>query len=282
MYHFFVTPEQIGEREIRIEGGDVNHIRNVLRMEPGEQITVSGGGSKEYRCELSQIGADYVTANIMWAEDSDAELPSRICLFQGLPKGDKMELIIQKAVELGAAEIVPVATRRTVVKLDEKKQAARLKRWNAIAESAAKQSKRMAVPQVRPVMTFAEAVEYASGFDKKVIPYELARGMGQTRAFFDGLRPGESIAVFIGPDGGFEGQEIALAQAAGMEPVSLGRRILRTETAGMTVLAALMFRLEDMAERESAEGTAGRESAEAGAAGRRSTEEAAERECGRP
>lgn len=244
MHHFFVSPEQIGSREILIQGGDVNHIRNVLRMTPGEQITVSGGDATEYRCEIIRIEEDLVTAKIMWAEEAGAELPSKICLFQGLPKGDKMELIIQKAVELGAYEIVPVATRRTVVKLDKKKEAAKGKRWNSIAESAAKQSKRGIIPEVKPVMTFAQAVEYAKAYEKRLIPYELAEGMEETRRILDGISPGTSVAVFIGPEGGFDESEIALAREAGILPVTLGRRILRTETAGMTVLSVLMFHLE--------------------------------------
>ncbi len=245
MHHFFLTPEQIGGKSVHITGGDVNHIRNVLRMRPGEQITVSGGeDGKEYRCEIEKIEEDCVTAKIMWVEESGAELPSRVCLFQGLPKGDKMELIIQKAVELGAAEIVPMATKRAVVRLDAKKEETKRKRWNAISESAAKQSKRGIVPEVTRVMNFAEAVEYAKQFDKKLIPYELAEDMERTRELIAGIEPGESVAVFIGPEGGFDEQEIELARAAGIQPLTLGRRILRTETAGMTVLSVLMFHLE--------------------------------------
>ncbi len=246
MYHFFVKPEQIGPREIRIEGGDVNHIRNVLRMRAGEQITVSSGeDNKEYRCELAQIGETLVTAKILWAEESGAELPVKIYLFQALPKGDKMERIIQKAVELGVSEIIPINTKRVVVRLDKKKEEARIKRWNAIAQSAAKQAKRMVVPQVKPVMPFAGAVEYAAPCDVKLIPYELAEDMAKTRELFSGIRPGQRVAVFIGPEGGFDEQEIALAAGAGLQPVTLGRRILRTETAGMAVLSVLMFQLEN-------------------------------------
>lgn len=245
MFHFFVDPEQIGEKTIRIEGDDVSHIRTVLRMQPGEQITVSSrADGTEYRCEIAEVEKDCVVASIMWAEEADTELPSRICLFQGLPKSDKMEFVIQKAVELGVAEIVPVATKRAVVKLDAKKEEAKRKRWNAISESAAKQSKRMLVPPVQKVMNFAEAVEYAASYEKRFIPYELADGMEETRRQFAALRPGESIAVFIGPEGGFDEQEIRLAAAQGIVPVTLGRRILRTETAGMAVLAALMLHLE--------------------------------------
>ncbi len=246
MYHFFVTPEQVGASTIRIEGGDVNHIRNVLRMEPGEQITVSTGeDGMEYRCEIRELSGDCVTAKILQVEEADTELPSRICLFQGLPKGDKMELIIQKAVELGVFEIIPVATKRAVVKLDAKKEEAKRRRWNAIAESAAKQSKRRIIPQVRPAMSFAQAVQCAAaGYEKRFIPYERAEGMDETRRLFRALQPGETVALFIGPEGGFDEQEIALAKEHGIVPITLGRRILRTETAGMAVLAALMLQLE--------------------------------------
>jgi 16S rRNA (uracil1498-N3)-methyltransferase len=245
MYHFFVAPEQIGPRDIYIEGKDVNHIKNVLRMETGEQITVSSGESSlEYRCEITELGEETVTARIMWQEESQSELPARIYLFQGLPKADKMELIIQKAVELGAYEIIPVATRRAVVKLDRKKEESKRKRWNAIAESAAKQSKRMIVPEVTAVMSFAEAVDYARACEIRLIPYELARGMQETKELFASVKPGQSVAVFIGPEGGFDEKEITLACEAGIRPITLGRRILRTETAGLTVLSALMFQLE--------------------------------------
>ena len=155
-----------------------------------------------------------------------------------------MELIIQKAVELGAWEIVPVASRRAVVKLDEKKAQAKVKRWNAIAESAAKQSGRLRIPQVRSVMSFKEAADYGAGFDKKLIPYELAKGMEQTRTALGEIQPGDSVAIFIGPEGGFEEEEVKLASERGFAPITLGKRILRTETAGMALLSVLMFQME--------------------------------------
>lgn len=247
MYHFFVDPGQIGPADIQITGSDVNHIRNVLRMQPGEQITVSSGeDEKEYRCEIRTLSEECILAHIMWVEEAGAELPSRISLFQGLPKADKMELVIQKAVELGAYEIVPMATRRAVVKLDAKKEAAKLKRWSAISESAAKQSKRRIIPRISPVLAFREAVDYAAHqYDLCLIPYELADGMEETRRILNSIQPGQSVAILIGPEGGFEESEIACAREKGVLPITLGRRILRTETAGMTVLAALMLQLED-------------------------------------
>lgn len=244
MHHFFVSPEQVGEKSITITGSDVNHIKHVLRMAPGEQITVSSGENKEYRCEIRFLSEEQVEAQIMWVQETGAELPSRLYLFQGLPKSDKMELIIQKAVELGVYEIVPTATRRAVVKLDKKKEESKRKRWQGIAESAAKQSKRNLIPQVTQVMSFREAVEYAAGLDVKLVPYELAEGMDAARQVIGSIKPGQSVAVFIGPEGGFAPEEIDYAVEHGFRPITLGRRILRTETAGMTVLSILMYHLE--------------------------------------
>ncbi len=244
MYHFFVTPAQIADGYAVITGQDVNHIRNVLRMRPGERIGVRDGISRDYVCELEELGAEKIRARIVSEGAPVGELPAKLYLFQGLPKGDKMEFIIQKAVELGVHEIIPVATRRSVVKLDEKKAQAKVKRWNAIAESAAKQSGRMVIPGVHEIMSLHEACGYAADFDKNVIPYELAEGMEKTRVVLDGIRPGMSVGIFIGPEGGFDVDEIKEAEASGISPITLGKRILRTETAGMAVLAILMFRLE--------------------------------------
>lgn len=245
MYRFFVEEHQIEPTRIHITGSDVNHIRNVLRMKPGEEILVSAQGSLEYRCYIERLEEEEVTAVILYAMESDLELPARIYLFQGLPKGDKMEFIIQKTVELGVHEIIPVASRRCVVKLDEKKAKSKTARWQGIAESAAKQSKRMIVPQIHPVMKFEQALEYAKSLDMVLIPYELAKGMRHTRELFAGIRPGQSVGIFIGPEGGFEEDEVRQAVEAGAQPVTLGRRILRTETAGMTVLSILMYLMEE-------------------------------------
>ena len=247
MQRFFVEPHQIDEaaHQIHIIGTDVNHISNVLRMKQGEEVWISDGGQKEYRCAIEAFSADEVLLHIIYAQEPDYELPSRIYLFQGLPKADKMELIIQKAVELGAYEIIPVETKRCVVKLDGKKAAKKVERWQQIAESAAKQSKRILVPEVHSVMTFKEALVYAKELDVLLIPYELAKGMKETKELIRSIEPGKSIGVFIGPEGGFEEQEVADAMEAGAKPITLGHRILRTETAGLAVLSVLMFQLED-------------------------------------
>lgn len=246
MYRFFVEPEQVGEKEITITGSDVNHIKNVLRMKPEETILISSGENLEYTCYIRELKEEEIIAHIMYVQESGYELPSRLYLFQGLPKSDKMELIIQKAVELGVHEIIPVASKRAVVKLDEKKEEKKRTRWQAISESAAKQSKRMYVPEVRKVMSFSQAVEYAGQLDVVLVPYELAKGMGETREIIGKIKKGQSVGIFIGPEGGFEENEVEMAvEKANAKAITLGKRILRTETAGLTVLSILMFTLEE-------------------------------------
>ena len=247
MYQFFVSPEQIrtDDKSVIITGSDVNHIKNVLRMKEGEEIAVSNGlDGKEYRCGILSFAEDAVYCELRFIKEDAVELPAEIYLFQGLPKADKMELIVQKAVELGAAKIIPVATKRCVVKLDDKKAKSKISRWQGIAEAAAKQSKRAYVPEVMDVMNFREAVSMASQMDVKLIPYELAEDMSHTRDLLGQVCPGQSIAIFIGPEGGFEEAEIAYALEKGVEPITLGKRILRTETAGFTVLSWLVYLLE--------------------------------------
>ena len=157
MYHFFTETEFFTESEAVITGPDVNHIKNVLRMKPGEQILLSDGKGTNCLCEIAEIESSRVLARILPELVEDTELPVEVTLYQGLPKGDKMEFIIQKCVELGVSRIVPVEMARSVVKLDKKKEEAKRKRWQGISESAAKQSKRMIVPEIGPVLSYKEA-----------------------------------------------------------------------------------------------------------------------------
>ena len=244
MQHFFVTTDQVKDTCIYIEGSDVNHMKNVLRMKAGEQLYVSDGDNHKYLCQVDGYEENLAVVQILSEEDADTELPSRIYLFQGLPKGDKMELIIQKAVELGVHEVIPVAMKRCVVKLDQKKAAKKVSRWGEIAKSAAKQSGRGIIPSVREVMTWQEAVKLAETLDVVLIPYELAEGMEYTRQVIESVKLGQSVGIFIGPEGGFEKDEVCQAREAGAKEITLGRRILRTETAGLTVLSILMYHLE--------------------------------------
>jgi len=245
MYQFFVEPHQIQDKRVVIEGSDVNHIKNVLRMKPGEEISVSNGlDGREYRCGIMTFEEDRVICDLRFVKEDGVELPSQIYLFQGLPKGDKMELIIQKCVELGVYAVVPVAAKRCVVKLDDKKSKSKIVRWQGIAEAAAKQSKRRIVPEILDVMSFKEALRFVEDFQIKLIPYEMAEDMGKTKEIISGLQPGQRIAVFIGPEGGFEESEVQDAMDNGVEPITLGKRILRTETAGFTILSWMMYQLE--------------------------------------
>lgn len=247
MYRFFVDRNQIYDKRIVITGGDENHIKNVLRMKIGEEISVMvPGDDTEYRCEIASYDENGVVCNLLFVKESDVELPCDITLYQGLPKSDKMELIIQKAVELGVSRIVPVATKRAVVKLDGSKEDKKIARWNSISESAAKQSKRGIIPEVTKVMDYKEAIEDALNADIKIIPYEMSDpdSMEQTRKLIANITPGQSVAIFIGPEGGFSEEEIDVAKNSGVKPITLGHRILRTETAGLVVLSWLVLTLD--------------------------------------
>lgn len=247
MYQFFVDPAQIyvSDKRVIITGEDVNHIKNVLRMRAGEEISVSNGlDGREYRCGILSLGEEEILCELRFIKEDRVELPSQVYLFQGLPKADKMELIIQKAVELGVCQVIPVAASRCVVKLDDKKAAAKRARWQGIARAAAKQSKRAIIPEVTEVSSFSDAVREASMMDVALIPYELAEDMSRTKEIMENLRPGTSVAVFIGPEGGFSEGEISLAAENGIRPITLGKRILRTETAGLAVLSWIMYQLE--------------------------------------
>ena len=244
MHHFFVTPEQVIEDRVYIVGSDVNHMKNVLRMKTGERTEVSEGNNCRYLCEITGYEDDKAVLSILEKKEADTELASRLYLFQGLPKSDKMDLIVQKAVELGAYEVIPVATKRSVVKLDDKKAAKKVERWNSIAESAAKQAGRGIIPKVKQVMSYPEALKYAEMLDVTLIPYELAQGMQETKAQIEAIKSGQSIGIFIGPEGGFEAAEVSAAVESGAAAITLGRRILRTETAGLAMLSVLMFVLE--------------------------------------
>ena len=243
MYQFFIDDSQVGKEYVTITGQDVNHIKNVLRMKPGEKIRVSTTSGQDYFCEIAELTDDFVQADLLNEEAASTELPSRIYLFQGIPKGERMEYIIQKAVELGVYEIIPVAMKYCVVKLDAKKEANKIKRWQAISESAAKQSKRSIIPKIHPVMSYAEALEYAGNCDLRLVPYENERGMAATAEVLTKVKPGTSISVFIGPEGGFSDAEITAARET-MDVLSLGKRILRTDTAAICTMSMLMLELE--------------------------------------
>ncbi len=246
MNRFYVEDNQIQDDKIYITGSDVNHIKNVLRMKVGEKIIISNGQGKDFYCIIENECNDEVIASIQESRESDTELKGKIYLFQGLPKKDKMELITQKAVELGVYEIIPVMTKRTVVKLeDKKKELKKIERWQSIVTSAAKQSGRGIIPKVSETMSFKEAVLYASKLGCNLIPYENADDIKKTREIISNLNSNGTVGIFIGPEGGFEESEINYAVSQGVKPITLGKRILRTETAGLAILSMIMLQMEE-------------------------------------
>lgn len=245
MHRFFVDNCSGATDNVIITNSDVNHIKNVLRLRCGERILVSDGNGMDYECSITDISDDMVVAKIEDVFRNAAELSTKITLFQGMPKSDKLELIIQKAVELGVYEIVPVITKRTVVKIEDKKAAKKLERYNGIAESAGKQSGRGIIPQVREFMTFKQAIEYAKTLEMNIIPYEEAEGLEYSRQVIKDIKGKNSLGIFIGPEGGFAKEEVDLAISMGARCITLGNRILRTETAGLAVLSIIMFEIDE-------------------------------------
>lgn len=245
MNRFYIDQNQVSGDLITITGSDVNHIKNVLRMRLGEAILLCDCQGKDYHCKIQGMENEVIEAKVEEVTDTKTELPTKIYLFQGLPKKDKMELIVQKAVELGAIEIIPVMMKRTIVKLeDKKKEAKKIERWQTIANSAAKQSNRGVIPIVSEVITYKEALNRAKEMDLVLLPYENEEGMEGTRNLIKEARGKKSIGIFIGPEGGYDESEIEQARELGMKPITLGNRILRTETAGLAILSILMFELE--------------------------------------
>ena len=245
MFQFFMKSDQVEGKIVRIYGDDFHHMKQVIRLREEEKfrISLSDGDQTSFFCLLKHYERDHAVGEILLDEINETELEGRIVLFQGLPKSDKMEWIIQKSVELGVDTIVPVAMQNCVVKLDEKKANAKQLRWQSIAETAAKQSKRSKIPTIETLMKFDEAVAYAKQLHLTCLPYENEEGIGSTRSFLSKVKKDSTIGVFIGPEGGFSAKEMNSLPDS-IEKISLGKRILRTETAAMMTLAMLMLEME--------------------------------------
>lgn len=243
MFNFFIEEGNRHNNRYLIIGADYNHIKNVLRMKIGDEFLVSENNVSNL-CRIESFEGESVVAEIIEERFQDTSLPIKIYLFQGLPKSDKMELIIQKAVELGVDGIIPVEMNRCVVKLDDKKKKSKVERWQAIAESAAKQSKRTSIPEVFNVMTYKQALAKAAELDVFMVPYECKNEMDATKSALSKIKSGASVGILIGPEGGFELNEIDSAIDMGGLTVSLGKRILRTETAAITAVGMCMLYAE--------------------------------------
>ncbi|MDD6193992.1 MAG: RsmE family RNA methyltransferase [Lachnospiraceae bacterium] len=242
MQQIFIDHSIAIQEVFSVTGEDVKHITQVLRMKPGEKLRVSNHVGDSYLCEIVSLDKNQVDLRVL-EEMPSTELEQKIYLFQAIPKGDRMETVIEKAVELGVYEIIPVEMKYCVVKLDDKKKASRVKRYQAIATSAAKQSKRSRIPTVRDVMTYKEAVEYANTCDVRLVPYECKEGMSATRQALANVKNAASVSIMIGPEGGFATEEIAQV-ADTMDLISLGSRILRTDTAAITAMSMVMLECE--------------------------------------
>lgn len=243
MHNFFVDENNRQGDVYFITDADFNHIKNVLRMKQGDSFLVSSA-SKSDLCVLDSFTEEAVIAKITEENYQDTSLPVKLYLFQGLPKSDKMELVIQKAVELGAEGVIPVEMNRCVVKIDDKKKKSKVARWQAISESAAKQSKRTIIPEISEVLSFRQAMEKAKEMDVFIVPYENKDGMKATKNALSEIKKGMSVGILIGPEGGFDEKEIEIAESVGGLTVSLGKRILRTETAAITALSMCMLYAE--------------------------------------
>lgn len=243
MFNFFADKENLLGNHYIIDGADYNHIKNVLRMDIGDTCLISCEGKSDL-CRIAVFGADFVAFEILEEDYTDTELPVKIYLFQGLPKSDKMEFIIQKCVELGVFAIIPTEMKHCVVKLDDKKAKHKQVRWQSISESAAKQSKRNVIPEIMPVCSYNKALEFAKTLDLVLVPYENKEGMAATIEALNCLKTAKSVGIFIGPEGGFEKAEIEKAVEMGAKIISLGKRILRTETAALTATGMCMLSIE--------------------------------------
>lgn len=245
MPKFFVDKSNISSDKVVITGEDVGHIKKVLRLRCGDNIIVCDSNGTDYSAAIKEFENESVIAEIIGSKNNSSEPPIEVTLFQGIPKSDKMDYIIQKSVELGVNSIVPVLTDRTVVRIDNKKDADnKVARWQRIALEAAKQSNRGIVPVIGYPITLDKALETLKSYDISIIPYEKE----STRKLKDYLQRDKyrKISVFIGPEGGFSEKEVEKSLEAGAVPVTLGPRILRTETAGIMVLSILMYTLGDV------------------------------------
>lgn len=244
MPKFFVSPDKISDNKIIIDTDDVLHIKRVLRLSQGDEITVCDSTGTDYKATISVIADKHIECNVIVSVKNDTESNIKVTLYQALPKASKMEFIIQKTTELGIVRVVPCTLSRCVVRLDGKDAAKKVERWQKIADEAAKQSGRGIIPEISPVMSFRDAVEEMQKSDLCFVPYESAEDIRLKPVLSS--TPAKTIGYMIGPEGGFSPEEAEYLKNRGIPLVSLGKRILRTETAGMAVLSMLMYELGDI------------------------------------
>jgi len=249
MNRFFVGRNNIIQSEKRIlidDIEDIKHIKKVLRLKTGDNIEISDGDCKDYICRIHNIKNNFIECRIEEELPSKGEPPVKVVLFQGLPKANKMDLIIQKCVEIGIYKIFPLITARTVVKInDVKSEINKSKRWEKISLEAAKQSKRGIIPKVEKIIEFKDLKEYIKDLDLVILPYEKEDSFS-LKDVIKSKPDAKNIGIIIGPEGGFEEEEIGQAQDMDIKIVTLGSRILRTETAGLVTSSIVLYELGDL------------------------------------
>ncbi|WP_310550285.1 16S rRNA (uracil(1498)-N(3))-methyltransferase [Paenibacillus glufosinatiresistens] len=253
MQRYFVSPGQFGETEATLTGDDARHIARVMRGKAGDKLIVSDGRSREALAAVEEIGPDFVRVTLLEELPQTQEARLRITVAQSLPKGDKMETVIQKGTEIGAAAFVPFLSERTIVQYDERKEGKRLDRWRKIAKEAAEQSHRNRVPEVNAPLSWKELLRTFDRYGAVYLCYEKEQGHQLRSAVAPWLRSLEpsaeaSALLIVGPEGGFSEEECREAEAAGAVCVGLGRRILRCETAGMVAAACMLYESGEMGE----------------------------------
>ncbi|MBO8164122.1 MAG: 16S rRNA (uracil(1498)-N(3))-methyltransferase [Brevibacillus sp.] len=243
MQRYFVQPHQINERDVTIRGDDVHHIVNVTRRKPGDQLIVCDGQGYSALARIVELNEQTVRAEIVTLLSERREMPIDVTIAQGLAKSDKLEWIVQKGTELGMKALQPFSSERTIVKLDVKKEAKKLERWQKIAKEAAEQAQRTTVPEIAPPRKLDDLLADTDRYTACAIAYEQ-EDTTPLSTVLEKLKPGDSLLVIIGPEGGFSKAEVSRAEQAGVIPVSLGPRILRTETASQYVLACISYHFE--------------------------------------
>ena len=245
MNRFFFRKEKLIHGIVLIEGEDVQHISKVLRLNEGDKIILCDGENFEYISEILTVEKTFIKVQVLEKKECDTEPLVEITLFQGIPKGDKMDLIIQKSVEMGIFRIVPVIMKRSIVKIENEKDGKKKQeRWQRIAMEAAKQSGRGRIPQVLAPLSFLEALKISEKIDFRILPYEKEEALSIKKSISGVFH--STVAVLVGPEGGFETKEVERAIDSGFDPVTLGKRILRTETAGFVTIACLMYEFNEM------------------------------------
>lgn len=243
VHRFFVPKEQISNTDISIIGSDASQIKNVLKLEPGEEIDILDGSGRIYASKIKTIGQGKVICEIVSSRAAKSEPKIKTTLIQSIPREAKMDFIIQKSTELGVADIIPVSSERTIVKLDDKKREVRLERWQRITKEAAEQSGRGIVPRISPLKELIAALKEANDLDLKLIPWEMEENTS-IKDLFEIEKNPKGITIAIGPEGGFSANEVKAAIKYGFTPVTLGKRILRAETAGIAVLSMVNYEFE--------------------------------------